>query len=141
MLAQYTPTGEGVYQLAWFIPAAPEVLVICAHPFPSVVKSSVNSLPVVMLVKLAELANNAETIKSPVCVVVTAGPAVLLETTLPLAMLAASGGEVESPETSHSVISTCVGEPTKLGVTTVAPEFEFTAYQISVDRMPLVARA
>ena len=141
MLAQYTPTGEGVYQLAWWEPAAPELLVICAHPFPSLVKSSVNSLPLLMLVKLAELANNTDTIKSPVCVVITAGPAVLLETTLPLAMLTASGGDVDSPETSHSVISTCAGEPTKLGITTVAPDVDFAAYQISVDRMPLVARA
>ena len=77
---------------------------MCAHPFPRVVKSSVNSLPLVMPVKSAVLANSTDTIKSPACVVVTAGPGMLLSVTLPLEMLVASGLELETPDTSHTVI-------------------------------------
>src|SRR5262249_43277598 len=53
----------------------------------------------------------------------------------------ASGPAVERPDTSQLVISTCPGEPTKWGVTTVAPALVFATYQISVEREPFVARA
>lgn len=75
------------------------------QPLPLVVKSLVNSFPLLIPVKLTAPAYRTDTMKSPTCVVVTAGPAVLLETTAPLAVLVASGAAVETPETSHSDIS------------------------------------
>jgi hypothetical protein len=118
-----------------------ELLVICAQPFPNVLKSSVNSLPLLMEGKVAPLAYKTDNMKSPALVVVTAGPGVLLRTTRPLEMLVAFGDELETPNTSQAVICTRVGEPTNVGVTTVAPGFEFTAYQISVDPALIVALA
>ena len=82
------------------------MLVICAQPFPYVLKSFVNSLPLEMVVKLVPMANRTDKMKSPACVVVTAGPGVLLRVTLPLEMLVTSGGKVEIPNTSQTVIST-----------------------------------
>jgi hypothetical protein len=82
------------------------VLVICAQPFPFVLKSSVNSLPLVMLEKLAAFANRTDKTKSPPSVVVTAGPGVLFRVTLPLEIFAASGGEPAIPDTSQTAIST-----------------------------------
>ena len=113
----------------------------CAHPFPSVPKSAVNALPLVMALRFEVLANMMDTIKSPTCLVVTAGPGVLLRVRLPLEVLVASGLEVESPETSQAAIWTWGDVPASVGVTTVAPDFEFTAFQISVDHTPEVDRA
>ncbi len=99
------------------------------------------SLPLEMAVKFVFMANSTEMIKSPVCVVVTAGPEVLLRVTVPLAVFVASGAADKIPDTSQVVISTCVGEPTKLGVTTVAPATELSAYQISTEAEPVVGLA
>jgi len=106
VLEQYLPAGVfDVTQLGWWAPAVAEVLVMWAQPLPLVVKSFVNSFPLLMPVKLTAPAYRTDTMKSPTCEVVTAGPAVLLETIEPLATLAASGAAVEIPETSHSYIS------------------------------------
>src|SRR5580693_4258124 len=106
VLEQYLPAGVfDVTQLAWWVPAVAEVLVMWAQPRPLVVKSFVNSLPPLVPVKLTAPAERTDTMKSPTCEVATGGPAVLLETIEPLAALAASGAAVEIPETSHSDIS------------------------------------
>jgi len=110
--------------------------VICAHPFPYNAKSSVNSLPLEMALRLEVLANMMDKIKSPTCEVVTAAPGVLLAVRFPVVTLVASRGEAASPDTSQTAIMIEVGAVANVGVTTVAPDFEFTAYQISVDHMP-----
>ena len=61
-----------------------------------------NSFPLLMPVKLAAGANITDTMKSFACVVVTAGPGVLLEMN-PLEILVASGDTVEVPDTSQVV--------------------------------------
>src|SRR5580692_1947543 len=114
---------------------------MCAQPLPLVVKSFVNSFPLLVPLKVTAPAYITDKTKSPATVVVTTGPATLLETTSPLAMLDASGTEVETPDTSHSVISTWVGEPTNVGVMAVAPDAESTAYQISVAKLLTLALA
>lgn len=118
-----------------------EVLVICAHPFPYNEKSSVNSLPVEMELRLEVLANMMDKIKSPTWEVVIAAPGVLLRVRFPVEVLPASGVAAESPETSQAAIMTEEAGLVNVGVTTVAPAFELTAYQISVDHMPKVPRA
>lgn len=90
-----------------------------------------------MPVKLAFRPSRTDTIKSPTWVVVTAAPGVLLRVTVPEAVLSASGAKAKTPDTSQDVISTLVGEPTNVGVITVAPELEFIAYQISDVLLPL----
>jgi hypothetical protein len=123
------------------VPALDELLVIWAQPFPNILKSFVNSLPVEMAVKLAFIPSRREMTKSPACVVVTAAPGVLLEVTCPMAVFVESGGRDKTPDTSQTEISTEVGALTKVGVTTVAPATEFSAYQISTEATPLAARA
>ena len=132
MLERYLPAGLELDQLACCVPGLDESLVICAHPFPPVVKSLVKSFPELMPLKVVAPARITDTTKSPVPVVVTAAPGVVLAT-VPVAVLAASGVEFNSPETSHSPIRTYVVDPANLGVITVAPGFAFTAYQISID--------
>ena len=88
-----------------------------------------------MVATLAVLANMMDTMKSPTCEVVTGAPGVLLEVRFPVTVLTASRGADEIPETSQTAIITDVGALANVGVTIVAPAFELTAYQISVDQM------
>src|SRR5947209_7701492 len=114
---------------------------MCAQPFPLVPKSSVNSFPLLIPVTLPTPSYKTAMMKSPECVVVTGAPGMVVLTMLPKELLTASGLEVEIPETSQDVISTCVGEPAKVGVMTVAPGMEFTANQVSTESGPIAARA
>jgi len=88
-----------------------------------------------MVATFAVLANMIETMKSPTCEVVTGAPGVLLKVRFPVTILAASGRADEIPDTSQTAIIVAVGAVANVGVTTVAPAFEFTAYQISVDQI------